>query len=62
MHVSRACQVVLRDAALSAKLAESLTERDAGCVGVLIEMLLHPAMLDVPCQSVQSDMVGSALV
>jgi hypothetical protein len=62
MNVRHASQVVLRDATLSTKLAESLTESNAGCMWVLIEMLLHPAMLDVLCQSVQSDMVGSGLV
>jgi hypothetical protein len=61
MHVCPAREIVLGDAALSPKLTESLTEGDAGGMRVLIEEV-HLAMLDVGCQTVQSDLVGSALV
>ncbi len=61
MHVRGAGKVVLGDAVLSTKLTESLTEGDARSVRVLIEEV-HPSMLDGGCQSVQSGLVGSALV
>jgi hypothetical protein len=61
MYIGSPRQIVLRDAALGAKLAQPLTKRDAGGLRVLIQVL-HPAMLDGGCQSVQSGLVGSALV
>jgi hypothetical protein len=62
MHVSGPSQVVLGDAAFGAKLAQPPAEGNARGVRVLIEALVHPAMLDGDCQPVQSALVGSELV